>query len=583
MPEQVGRYCLEEYLGGGMAEVYRAVDGVLGRTVAFKRLSPAGTADQQARSRFLEEARVGSQLAHDHIVRTLDYGEQDGRPFMVLEFLSGTSLASLIKSDDWTAVPLRDRVRMALEAARALQYLHTRDILHRDIKPDNIHIERGTRRVRLIDFGIAKAAGANLTQAGFVVGTPFYMAPEQLSGAPIGAYTDVYMFGLVLFEILTGKRARQAETVERVLQQILQEPVDYSPLEQAAEAIPDALRSLVRETTASKVEERIGDFASVVARLEAFLGVTTAETSAPFAKAPQPAASSAVPNRANFRRMIVWGTVAAMFGGLLVGSLGVLIARTKFGVKSVSAAAPPPSSSSPSSASSSGGAANPPTVAKSPGFELDEMVRIPEGDFLYSSERQRVHLPAFEIDRTEVTNERYRDFCRLRKRKLPEGFRADNPGLPVTNVTIDEARAYCFAQGKHLPTARQWERAARYTDGRRFPWGESTDESKANVHLAGDTSPHLVSAYSMAAGATQEGVVHMVGNAAEWVDDPRAPSVLAMERFATLLKPPPSDTEPWYMIKGGSFKHSLQEAAADLWLPAPGRYSADDVGFRCVR
>jgi formylglycine-generating enzyme required for sulfatase activity len=147
-------------------------------------------------------------------------------------------------------------------------------------------------------------------------------------------------------------------------------------------------------------------------------------------------------------------------------------------------------------------------------------------------------------------------------------------------VTIDDARAFCFAQAKHLPTGMQWERAARGTAGSRFPWGDDEDETRTNSEHG---CHHLVSADSMTSGATPEGVLHMIGNAAEWVDQPMQPSILALDSFASLLKPPATDKEPWYMIKGGSFKRSLSQSAADLWLPAPGRYKADDVGFRCAK
>src|SRR3954468_9705426 len=166
LPAVIGKYKIIEFLGGGMAEVYSAEDTVLGRRVAFKQLSPAGVADEGVRARFLEEARVGGKLSHDNIVRTFDYGEDSGQPFIVMELLAGESLSTRIKAGDLG--DFREKARIALEMARALQYLHGHKILHRDIKPDNVHIEAVTGRVRLIDFGIAKAQGMNLTMAGFV-------------------------------------------------------------------------------------------------------------------------------------------------------------------------------------------------------------------------------------------------------------------------------------------------------------------------------------------------------------------------------------------------------------------------------
>lgn len=135
LPSIIGKYRIEEFLGGGMAEVYRAHDTVLDRQVAFKQLSPAGMADPGVRVRFLEEAKVGGQLSHDNIVRTFDYGEDGGQPFIVMELLNGASLAGHLKAGDLGS--FGNRARIALEMARALEYLHRFKILHRDIKPDN--------------------------------------------------------------------------------------------------------------------------------------------------------------------------------------------------------------------------------------------------------------------------------------------------------------------------------------------------------------------------------------------------------------------------------------------------------------
>jgi len=541
LPAVIGKYRIDEYLGGGMAEVYRAEDTVLGRRVAFKQLSPAGVADEGVRARFLEEARVGGQLSHDNIVRTFDYGDDAGQPFIVMELLAGQSLATRIKSGDLG--DFRERARIALEMARALQYLHARQILHRDIKPDNVHIEAVTGRVRLIDFGIAKSQGMNLTQAGFVVGTPFYMAPEQLMGTPVGPATDVYAFGLVFFEVLTGKRARPADTVERVLQQIINDPVDCDPL--AEYGVPEPLADIVRQATQSDTSRRTADFGVIVPQLENWIESQKAATAPTVILRP-------TARRLQLSPTLMAGAVAAVVCGLIVGLLGVSVARARL-----------------------------PQV-RAMVLPVGEMAAIPAGVFEFEQDRRKMNLAAFEIDRREVTNEQFAAFCSLKHRPLPDAFHEDWPGHPVTNVTIDDARAYCFAQSKHLPTEMQWERAARGTTGAKFPWGDDSDETRANSNSEHGRR-HLVSADSMKSGATPEGVLHMIGNAAEWVDQPLQPSLLALEKFANILKPPATDAEPWYMIKGGSYRRSMAESAADLWLPAPGRYKADDVGFRCAK
>lgn len=553
LPATIGKYRILEYLGGGMAEVYRAEDTVLDRRVAFKQLSPAGVADERVRARFLEEARVGAQLSHDNIVRTFDYGEDCGQPFIVMELLAGDALSARIKSDqlgDFSA-----RAQIALEMARALEYLHSHKILHRDIKPDNVHIDARSGRVRLIDFGIAKAEGMNLTQAGFVVGTPFYMAPEQLSGAPVGPATDVYAFGLVFFEILTGKRARPGETVERVLQQILDEPVDYTPL--AETRVPERLAQIVRETTKAAWNERPADFSSVIARLENWIEgqkPSTGTTTAPTVILSHPPAHRKI----GLRQMAVVVTLAALVGGGIAGVIGVSEARAR--------RLPDPSAKTAAQ-----------EIAK---VSSDGMVAIPGGSFLFGGERHPAHVEPYRIDRTEVTNESYAAFCAVKQRPLPPNFHPEWPGQPVTNVTIADAREFCLAEGKRLPNEHQWERAARGTAGALFPWGDASDEKRSNS--AGGFG-HLVSANSMKEGATAEGVLNMIGNVAEWVDHERLPSLFAIERFSKLLEPPATSAEPWFTVKGGSFRRPQSQSSADLWLPAPARYSADDIGFRCVK
>ncbi|HBY61864.1 MAG TPA: hypothetical protein DEH78_18750 [Solibacterales bacterium] len=161
LPAKISKYELLEFLGGGMSHVYRAKDTVLGRTVAVKILTPQGNADPDARARFLQEARMASNITHDNIIAIFDFGEEQGRPYMVMEFLVGKSLRDLIKHGQ-TGDNER-KMQIALQTARALGYIHNRKIVHRDVKPENIHIEDSSGKVKLMDFGIAKSEGVALT------------------------------------------------------------------------------------------------------------------------------------------------------------------------------------------------------------------------------------------------------------------------------------------------------------------------------------------------------------------------------------------------------------------------------------
>ncbi|MFL5964678.1 MAG: serine/threonine-protein kinase [Gaiellaceae bacterium] len=199
MAEEViaGRYRLLEPLGrGAMSSVWLAQDDELARRVAVKMLGPSAD-----RARFEREARTAAALSHPNICALYDYGEADGRPYMVLEYLPNGSLEDRLKNGP---LPDDETLRLATELAAGLAHAHERGLVHRDLKPANVLFD-GEDRAKIADFGIARMDAGTLTEAGTVLGTASYISPEQASGRPAGPSSDVYSFGVILFLMLTGR------------------------------------------------------------------------------------------------------------------------------------------------------------------------------------------------------------------------------------------------------------------------------------------------------------------------------------------------------------------------------------------
>jgi serine/threonine protein kinase/HAMP domain-containing protein len=253
---QVGRYQIVERIGrGGMATVYRAHDPSIGRDVAIKFLHATLSEDEEYRDRFLQEARAAGGLSHPNIVIVHDVGEIEGRPYMAMELLDGDTLADVMSNGQ--PMPVRDVVIMGIQLARALDYAHSRGIVHRDIKPGNLMCLRGSQTVKVTDFGIAHVETAGKeqrTRVGDVLGTPQYMSPEQAAGEKLDGRSDLFSSGIMFYQMLTGQRPFVGDSLVALAVKIAkEEPV---PIAKLRPDLPASLRRVVERCLAKLPERR---------------------------------------------------------------------------------------------------------------------------------------------------------------------------------------------------------------------------------------------------------------------------------------------------------------------------------------
>jgi serine/threonine-protein kinase len=261
-----GRYDLEELVGtGGMSSVYRARDRVLERDVALKLLHESLARDDEYLERFRREARSAAQLNHPNIVTVIDRGEDGGRPFIVFEYVEGETLKRLVRERG--PLPLAQAARLGLQIARALAFAHARGVVHRDVKPQNVLLDRDGR-AHVTDFGIARSLDrAGVTITGTVLGTSDYMSPEQARGERATQASDVYAFGALLYELLTGSVVFPGESYVAVALKHVNEPAP--PV--LRPGVPPRLAALVERCLRKDPRERFASMDEVAAELEACL------------------------------------------------------------------------------------------------------------------------------------------------------------------------------------------------------------------------------------------------------------------------------------------------------------------------
>ena len=621
---EIGRYQIREIIGkGGMATVYKAFDSRLERNVAIKVIRrEAFVSDEMDMllRRFEREAKLSAGLSHPNIVGVLDFGEFEGAPYIVMEYLSGGTLKDRLGAP----IPWREAIQTILPVAHALEHVHDRNIINRDVKPSNILMtEKG--QAMMTDFGLIKAFGdrekeeTSLTATGAGIGTPDYMAPEQWTGDAT-ALSDLYSLGVVLYEMITGYRPYVADTPAGVLIKQANEPL---PLPRTyISDLPSDVEAVLLKTLAKNPADRYPDMKALIDELQSLLEgkqVTAASIGTDRLRAQMTGtyiSPQAEPKRKKKWIVPVVLAVLGVFGIAVVGGgywylsnnpglFAPVPTATQQVLPSPTHTPVPPTNTpteepTPTEAPPTATAA--PTEATIPSEIQDEknvpMILIPAGEFTMGSDStgdassrpaHEVNVDAFYIDKYEVTNEMY-DACSYQvecRRPLNPGSVTrttyfSNPvfaNYPVLYVDWKMANAYCEWRGARLPTEAEWEKAARGTDERTYPWGnDEIDCSLANsAGCVGDTTPvdqHVN-------GLSPYGLYGMAGNVWEWTSSIDKP----YPYDATDGRENMDDAYSKRIARGGSwhtFGNSGNVRTDTRFALDPG-YSGAYVGIRCVR
>jgi serine/threonine protein kinase len=248
---KIGKFEILAELGqGAMGKVYRARDSSIGRDVALKTITPALLQDPQAKDRFVREAQSAGRLQHHNIVTIYELGEvSDGTLFIAMELVEGMDLGQAIDPPD--RFPFDQKVRMIADICRGLDYAHKQGVVHRDVKPANVRISRDGV-VKILDFGIARISDSEMTKTGLVLGTPSYISPEVLKGARVDFRTDMWATGVILFQMLSGKRPFEAEQITGLVYKIVYEPLPAYDMRGAPEAVVAVARRALEKTPSAR-------------------------------------------------------------------------------------------------------------------------------------------------------------------------------------------------------------------------------------------------------------------------------------------------------------------------------------------
>lgn len=509
-----------------MAMVFLARHKVGGWYSAVKVLLPRLAESEELVERFIREARTAKTLeGHPNIVHIENVCAERGLYFILMQYVEGEDLA--LRLEARTKLSPVEATKIVLQVADALEWAAARGVVHRDIKPSNLYID-GRDRITVLDFGIAKAAdsaGPKLTRENERFGTPEYMSPEQFKNSKdCDARSDLYSLGIVFFELLTGRVPFEGDWNAVEYAHRLTPAPDPKQLEPT---IPERLAKIIRKLLEKEPGRRYQSASELIHDL----------------KDPDE----------NGRRL-VWRRLSILSLGILLAFFGVKIWHHR-----------------------------PPDQIQDKLGKTMLLVRA--GDFQFGgddpvapAEKQTVSLPAFYVDQLEVSNGDYKIFCEKTKHPPPHSANFDkNPELPVSNVSFKDAEEYATWIGKRLPSEREWEKAARGTDGRIYPWGNGPWFDPPTTLHPVMSFPERRSPY---------GSYNMAGNVAEWTTS-HFPAGAAEIRDMTQVLRTNNFSHYWRVFKGGYF--GADPDAGRAWITYSRRGFPEDrsdspvIGFRCVR
>jgi eukaryotic-like serine/threonine-protein kinase len=629
--QYVGKYRIDQLLGaGGMGAVYKAYNPDTQSTVAVKLMHGGTATNDAARQRFQREAASVAALTTRHVVSIYDFGSDvDGTLYLVMEYLQGHALRDEIAPMP-RAMPL-PRINFVIDQAlRGLSAAHRTSIVHRDLKPENLFVADTDdgEVVKILDFGIARSQRGdtpNLTHSGALMGTPAYMAPEQVAGnrGQVGRHSDVYAMGVIMYEMVTGISPFHAETLSEVLSRILSRT--FTPLTQIRPDLPLAVSQLIDRALADDPASRFG---SADALREAWAGAWSqlpieirgatvpsfaVRAAAPAVLAPEAGLATELPPAAPPPAVLTPGDHDALAAtaavhppaapahqsmtpgpvvvetevpgrrprtGLWVGLAalvvvggGAAVAMTQMD-RGDRTTAPSPGAGpdpgpgpeaqpgpAPGPAAAIAPAAGPPDAAPDAAAAepRDGMVRFDGGALTMgvapalarkypAAEKQHdVTVAPFWLDRTEVT---------VAAARAAGVDVAGADDLPATRISWDGAAALCAAVGKRLPTAAEWEYAAR-----------SAPLDRAGAALLSRTRKGPAAVGTHPGDCTPDGVCDLLGNVMEWTADDWAGKA------------------GHKVVRGASFnvgETAEWHASVHARLPLATGASADEVGVRCA-